>query len=85
MAQEPEQGFLLGVTSAAGTRYPARADGDKLLFATQKDVFQQLKQLVGEDGVRVRLYCRIEKGKRMILSGLKTFPKAMVYKLELYP
>ena len=33
MAQEPGQGFLLSVTGAAGDRFPARADGDKLVFA----------------------------------------------------
>ncbi|MCX7427420.1 MAG: hypothetical protein NTW96_17540 [Planctomycetia bacterium] len=86
MTQGAEQGFLLDVTSAAGNRFPARASGDTLVFATQQDVFQQLKQrLAGEDRIRARLYCRIDKGKKMAPGELKTFPKAMVYKLELYP
>ena len=85
MTQGAEQGFLFDVTSAAGNRFPARASGDTLVFATQQDVFQQLKQrLAGEDHIRARLYCRIDKGKKMATGELKTFPKAMVYKLELY-
>jgi len=81
---EPGLGYLLDVTSAAGTRFPARV-GDTLLFTTNADVARQLKQLLaGKDSVRARLYCKMDTDKRLGLKGLKTFPKAMVYKLELY-
>lgn len=82
---DPEHGYLLDVTSAAGTAFPGRATGDKLLFATHADIARQLKQLLaGKGTVPVGLYCRIERDKRVAMGGLKTFPKAVVYKLELY-
>lgn len=85
VVMDRDYGFLLRMTSAAGVVYPAQARGGKLIVVVPADLARQLKPLLaGKDYVPARLYCRIEAAQRMALEGLRMFPKAIVYKMEVY-
>lgn len=83
---DKDYGFLFPVTSAAGKRFSGIARGDRLVFATYPDIAKQLKKQVRskEDKVRAKIHCEIVRAMKMGLTGLKSFPKAMVYKVGVY-
>jgi hypothetical protein len=83
---DKDYGFLFPVTSAAGKRFSGVARGDRLVFATYPDIAKQLKKQVRskKDKVRAKVSCEIVRARKMGLTGLKSFPKAMVYKVGVY-
>ncbi|MBN2024758.1 MAG: hypothetical protein JW809_18410 [Pirellulales bacterium] len=83
---DAEFGYLLAVTSPAGRRYPAAAQGERLLFSTFADAAVQLKATLADGRtIRATIDCNVAKGRRMVLTGMRTFPKAVVYRVEIYP
>jgi len=83
---DADYGPLLAVTSPAGEFYPASASGERLVFSTYRDAAHDLKDaLAGGRDARATIDCKITKARRMGLTGMKTFPKAVIHRVELYP
>ena len=78
--RDATHGYTVSVISPNNRRFPAKANGETMLFIVPPKLAKDINALVGPDSkIEVKIYVKVERGSIAALEGPKVFARAAVY------